>query len=157
MKSYMWTVKDVANLFGVSIWCVYDWTDKGFLTNDNDGRRYLFNPSQLKRFIIKHKSDHPYTNKEMLDKLTGDYTEEIGVTCYDSIFTVKELVANEVRNSEHYTDPTPYKAIKNVEKKSYPPEVGKLMKTIFYICGLAGYDVKGRVTLVDRKTGKEYN
>lgn len=64
-----------------------------------------------------------------------------------------------MRNIEHYPDPTAFEAINNIEsnRKTYPTEVGRLMKTIFYICGLAGFEVKGRITLVDRRTGKEYN
>ena len=67
--------------------------------------------------------------------------------------TAKEPSVNGVRNAERCTDSTSNKTItlKDIEKKSY--EIGKIMRTIFCICELAGYDIKGRITFTDRKTG----
>lgn len=32
----------------------------------------------------------------------------------------------------------------------------KLLRTIFYICDLAGFKIDGRITLVDKRTGKTW-
>lgn len=58
------------------------------------------------------------------------------------------------KNDKGYPDPTPYKAIKNIEKEE--DRLRKLIRTIRYICDLAGFDIEGRIILIDRKTGKEW-
>lgn len=63
------------------------------------------------------------------------------------------------RNGSGYYDPTAYKAMKRVEadEKRYGRDYERfynLLNTIFYICNLAGFHVEGRITLVDKKTGK---
>ena len=55
------------------------------------------------------------------------------------------------RNGSGYTDPTAYKAIKNVDRDD---EFHKLLHTIFYICELSGFRIEGRIVLVDEVTGK---
>jgi hypothetical protein len=32
----------------------------------------------------------------------------------------------------------------------------KLLHTIFHVCELAGFEVKGRICLLDKRTGKEW-
>lgn len=56
------------------------------------------------------------------------------------------------KNSEGYSDPTPYKAIKNICKEE--ERLRKLIHAIRYICDLAGFDIEGRIILIDRKTGR---
>lgn len=56
------------------------------------------------------------------------------------------------KNDKGYPDPTPYKAIKNMEKEE--ERLRKLIHTIRYVAGLAGFDIEGRIVLVDRKTGR---
>lgn len=63
------------------------------------------------------------------------------------------------RNGSGYIDPTAYKAMKRVEadEKKYGRDYERfynLLNTIFYICNLAGFHVDGRITLVDKRTGK---
>ena len=63
------------------------------------------------------------------------------------------------RNGSGYYYPTAYKAMKRVEadEKRYGKDYERfynLLNTIFYICNLAGFHVEGRITLVDKKTGK---
>ena len=59
------------------------------------------------------------------------------------------------KNAEGYTDLTAYEAIKNAEfEKKREAKFYKLLYTIFDICTLAGFEVQGRITLKDRKTGK---
>ena len=56
------------------------------------------------------------------------------------------------KNAEGYADPTAYEAIRNVDKddERFP----RLLHTIFYICELAGFQIEGRVVLVDKRNGK---
>lgn len=56
------------------------------------------------------------------------------------------------RNAEGYFDPTAYEAMKNMEKED--ERFHKLLHTIFYLCELAGFDIEGRIVLVDKKTGR---
>lgn len=56
------------------------------------------------------------------------------------------------KNAEEYYDPTAYKAIKNIDKEY--ERVRKLLRTIFYICKVAGFKIEGRIVLVDKKTGR---
>ena len=76
-----------------------------------------------------------------------------------------------MRNAEHYNDPTAGKAMMGFKvgavghgkKKRKPIEswgdidcdrVSTLISAIKDMCGLAGFEVSGRITLVDKKTGK---
>lgn len=56
------------------------------------------------------------------------------------------------RNHEHYIDPTPYEALKNIDAEK--ERVSKLVRTIFYICDLAGFRVSERIVLVNKKSGR---
>ena len=56
------------------------------------------------------------------------------------------------RNGSGYKDPTAEKALKSIvanEKK-----VTKLIKTIQAVAHLAGYEIEGRIVLIDKKTGE---
>ena len=57
-----------------------------------------------------------------------------------------------MKNSEGYTDLTAYQAIKNVDKED--EKFQKLLHTIFDTCELAGFEIEGRITLVNKKTGR---
>lgn len=59
------------------------------------------------------------------------------------------------KNLEGYSDYTPYKAMKNIQKED-DIRFYKLLHTIFHVCELAGFEVQGRIEMVDRKTGKIY-
>ncbi len=56
---------------------------------------------------------------------------------------------NDRKNSEGYSDPTAYKALKKDDERFH-----KLLRTIFDICDSADFEIKGRIVLVDRKSGK---
>ena len=56
------------------------------------------------------------------------------------------------KNLEGYSDLTPYNAFKHIDKEE--ERLRRLIKTIRYITGLAGFDIEGRIILVDRKTGR---
>lgn len=55
-------------------------------------------------------------------------------------------------NGSGYSDPTAYAAFKRigVDKEV----VQKVRRGIFLLCDLAGLRVEGRITLVDKKTGR---
>ncbi len=56
------------------------------------------------------------------------------------------------KNAEGYSDPTAYETIKNIDKED--ARFHKLLYTIFYICDIAGFKIKDRIVLVDKKTGR---
>ena len=59
---------------------------------------------------------------------------------------------NERKNSEGYSDPTAYQALKNIELEE--ERFRKLLYAIFDICELAGFEIEGRIVLVDKRSGK---
>ena len=59
---------------------------------------------------------------------------------------------NPRKNSEGYYEPTAFEAIRNINKED--GKFHKLRRTIFYLCELAGFDIEGRIVLIDKKTGR---
>lgn len=55
-------------------------------------------------------------------------------------------------NSHGYRDPTAYAALRALSKEE--ERFKKLLRTIFAVCELAGFEIDGRITLVDKRTGK---
>lgn len=62
------------------------------------------------------------------------------------------MAGEDRKNSEGYSDPTAHAAMKNItlEEDRYR----KLCKVILNICDVAGFEIRGRFILVDKKTGK---
>lgn len=61
------------------------------------------------------------------------------------------------RNAEGYFDLTHHDAVKNVEQERREEErFNKLLRTIFYICDLAGFRIKNRIVFEDVRTGREW-
>ena len=58
---------------------------------------------------------------------------------------------NDYYNSEHYPNPTEYHALNNIDEER---RVIKLVSVLLYIINLAGYELEGRITLRNKKTGK---
>lgn len=56
------------------------------------------------------------------------------------------------KNAEGYLDLTAYEAMKHMEKED--ERFHKLLHTIFYLCELAGFEIEGRIVLVDKKSGR---
>lgn len=56
------------------------------------------------------------------------------------------------RNSEGYSDPTAYAAMKSIEQKE--ARVQKLRSIIAQICDLAGFKVQGKIILIDKRNGE---
>ena len=63
---------------------------------------------------------------------------------------IKELK----KNAEGYSDPTAYKAMKNIDDEE--ERFHKLLHTIFYLCELADFRIEGRIVLTDNKTEKTW-
>lgn len=57
------------------------------------------------------------------------------------------------KNNEGYFDPTQGLAFQNIDKED-DTRFRKLLNTIFYLCELAGFEIEGRIVLVDKKSGK---
>ena len=57
------------------------------------------------------------------------------------------------RNADGYYDPTAYRALKNIESEK---RFQKLLRTIFDLCELSGFEVEGRIVLRDGVTGRLY-
>ena len=56
------------------------------------------------------------------------------------------------RNGSGYYDPTAWKAIKNVTEEE--KRITKVIKTLQSVAHLAGFEIEGRIVLVDKKTGE---
>ena len=55
------------------------------------------------------------------------------------------------RNGSGYTDPTAYKALKRIDKNE--KRVTRVIKALQEVAHLAGFEIEGRITLIDKKTG----
>ncbi len=60
----------------------------------------------------------------------------------------KELM----RNASGYFDPTAYEALSKINDED--ARFHRLLYTIFYICELAGFKIDGRITLIDKRSGR---
>lgn len=60
------------------------------------------------------------------------------------------------KNSEGYSDPTAYNAVKNIEHEEEltHERMSKLFRIIRYICELSGFSIEGRIVLKDKSTGR---
>lgn len=56
------------------------------------------------------------------------------------------------KNSEGYSDPTAYAAITNIDREE--DRFRKLRRIILNICDMAGFEIRGPLVLVDKKTKK---
>jgi len=64
------------------------------------------------------------------------------------------------RNIEGYRDPTVGDAFKNIAQKNREEErlerVGLTISIMKKVAELAGFEIVGRITLLDKKTGRTY-
>lgn len=66
------------------------------------------------------------------------------------------------RNAEHYVDPTPTTAMRNIIKDERQKEavrldrIGNLVPLLRQMADIAGFEIMGRIPLRDKATGKEY-
>ena len=59
---------------------------------------------------------------------------------------------NPRKNSEGYSDPTAFEALRNIDKED--ERFHRLLHTLFYICELADFQIEGRIVLIDKQTGR---
>ena len=57
------------------------------------------------------------------------------------------------KNASGYQDPTAYEAITNV-KNEQDERCHKVISLIKKLCNITGFDIQGRIILVDQKTGR---
>lgn len=69
----------------------------------------------------------------------------------------------ELKNSEHYNDPTPHEAHKNIRKeeqleaarmRTISALVSALVSALKQVADLAGFEIVGRVVLMDKDSGR---
>lgn len=65
---------------------------------------------------------------------------------------------NPKNNAEGYSDLTAYNGLKNAIHEETETEIRatKLIKTLKYIIGLAGFELVERIKIRDAKTGKKF-
>lgn len=59
---------------------------------------------------------------------------------------------NPRKNLEGYSDPTAFEALRNIDKED--ERFHRLLRTLFYICELADFEIEGRIVLIDKQTGR---
>lgn len=77
------------------------------------------------------------------------------LTCCPSLLRIEVidiLSGKDRKNSEGYSDPTAYAALKNINRDE--DRYRKLRKVILSICDVAGFEIRGPLVLMDKKTGK---
>lgn len=67
----------------------------------------------------------------------------------------------DMKNSEHYNDPTPYEAHKNIRKEEQLEAarmrtIGTLVNVMKQTADLAGYEIVGRIVFMDKDSGRIY-
>ena len=66
------------------------------------------------------------------------------------------------RNAEHYADPTPTAAMRNISRDEHQKEaarldrIGNIVPLLRQMADIAGFEIMGRIPLRDKATGKEY-
>lgn len=69
---------------------------------------------------------------------------------------------NMSRNAEHYADPTPAAAMRNICRDKYQKEaarldrIGDIVPLLRQMANIAVFEIIGRIPLRDKATGKEY-
>ena len=69
---------------------------------------------------------------------------------------------NIVRNAEHYADPTPAAAMKNIRNEERQKDAATMLQIsilvplLRQVADIAGFEIMGRIPLRDKATGKEY-
>lgn len=65
----------------------------------------------------------------------------------------------DIKNSEHYNDPTPYEAHKNIRKEEQLEAtrmrtISTLVNVMKQTADLAGYEIVGRIVFMDKDSGR---
>lgn len=62
-------------------------------------------------------------------------------------------MSNDRFNASHCRDYTAYQAMNNIDEEK---RVSRLIGHLLYVINLAGYQLEGRIILVNKKTGKTW-
>lgn len=65
-----------------------------------------------------------------------------------------ERYSHPYKNCENYNDPTAGEALTKIEIDEEDVAFHKLLNAIFYLCELAGFRIKGRITFVKKDSGR---
>ena len=66
------------------------------------------------------------------------------------------------RNAEHYADPTPAAAMRNINKDERQKDAATMLQISILVpllrqmADIAGFEIIGRIPLKDKTTGREY-
>ena len=78
----------------------------------------------------------------------------------DQPYTIRDCIDFcQEMNSEHYNDPTPYEAHKNIRKEEQLEAarmrtISALVSALKQVADLAGFEIVGRVVLMDKDSGR---
>ena len=70
----------------------------------------------------------------------------------DGMMGIDKRENNHRKNSDGYSDPTAFQALRNIGKED--ERFHRLLYTLFYICELADFQIEGRIVLIDKQTGR---
>lgn len=72
--------------------------------------------------------------------------------------TVETVETVDCKPHDGHSDSTPYNALRGINQEKYGKNVRfyKLLHMMFALCDLCGFELIGRVTLKDKRTGKIY-
>lgn len=141
-----YTIPEVSDMLNVSKETVRLWVVNGFVQGVMPSRSigYILDGDSLKDFCLaKPKYALKFVAKPEEELPPGKPATKITINYTD----------NDSRNSEGYSDPTAYLAMRNIDDDY---RFKKLLKTIFSILDLSGFELDGRITLIDKKTGRIY-
>ena len=61
-------------------------------------------------------------------------------------------MSNNRYNAEGYSDPTAHAALNKIDKEAH--RLKQIRQVLGEVCALSGYQLKGQITLVDKRTGQ---
>lgn len=64
------------------------------------------------------------------------------------------MAVKDRKNSEGYSDPTAYAAMRNIARNE--DRFRKLRRAILSICDVAGFEIRGPLVVIDKKTRKDW-
>lgn len=167
IKAY--TLGETAALLDVSGECVRQWILKGKLKATSQGwhKSYMIPLEEFNRFLYGNSR---YMKKLKADKnkfarFKTDYTRAVATDAVSEptaqetenavIREEKAAASAEGRNTEGYSDPTAYGAVYGESRGR--KEARLLKECVLYIIRTAGFEVKERLTFIDKRTGREYH
>lgn len=83
---------------------------------------------------------------------------EMKKTYDENIEAMETMEVVDYKTNDGHSDSTPYNALRGINQEKYGKNVRfyKLLHMMFALCDLCGFELIGRVTLKDKRTGKIY-